>query len=73
MPNVDQPPIVPSDFNKKDELDLTIEKITSSNDKENRIHGPSLITNTSTTTLIPTDDPLLDGENSNFLILFSNH
>ncbi|CAF3879023.1 unnamed protein product [Rotaria sordida] len=39
----------------------TIEKMTSSNDKENKIPEQTLIMNASTTTLIQTNDPFLDG------------
>ncbi|CAF2383810.1 unnamed protein product [Rotaria sp. Silwood2] len=43
------------------EINSTIEKMTSSNDKENKIPEQALIMNESTTTLIQTNDPFLDG------------
>jgi hypothetical protein len=47
------------------------ERMTFSNDKENKTPEQSMIMNASTTTLVPTNDPLLDGSKKIYLIILN--
>ncbi|CAF1277669.1 unnamed protein product [Adineta steineri] len=58
IPNLDEPMPITSTV---DESKATIEKMTSSNDKENKMPEQSVIMNASTVTLIEINDPALDG------------
>jgi hypothetical protein len=69
IPNLDEPiQTLPT----KNESNPIIEKMTSSNDKENKIPEQSINMNISTITLNPTNDPSLDGTNKIYLIISFN-
>lgn len=62
IPNTNESPVVTSPVNNKTNQDNpTIEKMTPSNDKDYKPPEQSNIMNASTVTLIPTNDPMLDG------------
>ncbi|CAF1531885.1 unnamed protein product [Rotaria magnacalcarata] len=61
IPNVDESPVLPPVISNTNESNPTVAKTISSKDKENKIPEQSTIMNASTITLIPTNDPMLDG------------
>jgi len=67
IPNLDEPIQTLSTTNESNPM---IEKMTSSNDKENKTPEQSINMNISTITLNPTNDPSLDGINKIYLIIF---
>ena len=63
IPNQDEPKVdPPPPPSVSNQTKPTIEKMISSNDKENKTPEQSIIMNASTTTLIQTNDPLLDSK-----------
>jgi hypothetical protein len=56
----------------KKESTAIIEKMSSSNDKENKVPEPSINMTVSTITLNPTNDPSLDGKRSIYTDDFLN-
>lgn len=63
IPNSDEP--IPTPSNTINESSPINEKMTSSNDKENKIPEQSINMTVSTMSLNPTNDPTLDGTNKN--------